>query len=146
MSTLEDVVKANSRSVCATGPEATVLSAVQQMCRFHVRALLVGDLADPIGIISERDILERVVLANLDPKATCVGTVMTTPLVLLPASSSPSEALEFMRHHRLHQIPILSEEAVTGVVSSTDLLRWAEGSLKYEVRRLTEYCSGKYPG
>jgi CBS domain-containing protein len=146
MATLKDILCINGRPVCATDPQATVSQAIEHMCKNHVRALLVGELDDPIGILSERDVLERVLRTHLNPDDTPVESVMTTPLVSLPEDSAPAEALAFMCEHRLHQVPIVSEEAVIGVISSTDLLRWATHAQESEIRALQDYCSGKYPG
>ena len=125
MNTLREIVETTGRGVFATSPLAMIVDAVEVMCREHVRALLVGDVGNPLGIVSERDILERVILPNRDPA---------------------SEALAFMRTHRLHQVPIVTDEAVVGVVSSTDLMRWATREQEYEILALKEYCCGKYPG
>lgn len=146
MTTLKEIVETTGRGVFATGPWTTVIDAIELMCRVHVHVLLVGDVANPQGIISKRDILERVVLRNRDPQTTFVEFAMTAPLVSLPADATSSEALSFMRTHRLHQVPIVSDEAVVGVVSSTDLMRWATREQESEIRALTEYCAGKYPG
>lgn len=146
MTTLREIVETNGRGVCATEPHAMVSEAVELLCQKHIRALLVGDSADPVGIICERDVMERVIRMNRNPRTTPVEAAMTTPLVSLPEDSTPSEALAFMREHKLHQVPIMSEEAVIGVVSSTDLMRWATRAQEDEIRALTDYCSGKYPG
>lgn len=146
MSTLRDIVEATGRGVFATIPSATVIDAVDIMCKEHVRAVLVGDVANPLGILSERDVLERVVLERRDPETTRVEFAMTAPLISLPADATASEALAFMHTHKLHQVPIVSEEAIVGVVSSTDLMRWATREQEYEIRTLTEYCCGRYPG
>lgn len=146
METLKEIVEITGRGVFTTTARATVMEAVELMCRQHVRALLVGDVGNPEGIISERDVLERIVLQNRDPYATRVELVMTAPLVSLPADSTASEALAFMRTHKVHQVPVVAEEAIVGVVSSTDLMRWATRAQEREIVALTEYCSGKYPG
>jgi len=146
MCTVQEIVDATGRGVFTTPRWAMVIEAVELMCTAHVRILLVGDVANPQGLISERDILERVILQNLDPQTTCVERAMSAPLVSLPADSTASEALAFMCTHKLHQVPIVSDEAVVGVVSSTDLMRWATREQESEIRALTDYCGGRYPG
>lgn len=146
MRTVQEIVDTTGRGVFATTRWAMVIEAVELMCTAHVRILLVGDVANPHGLISERDILERVILRRLNPQTTCVDAVMSTPLVSLPADATASEALMFMSSHRLHQVPIVSDEAIVGVVSSTDLMRWATREQEDEIRALTDYCAGKYPG
>jgi CBS domain-containing protein len=146
MHTLQQIVDSKSHQVHATLPTAMVIDAVGRMCLLHVRALLVGELTRPLGIVAERDVLERIVLRNLDATTTPVEAVMTTPLISLPAESTASMALEFLREHRLHQVPIVSGDTVVGVVSSTELMRWAAHAHEYEIRSLTDYFSGRYPG
>ena len=123
-----------------------VSDAVERMCREHVRTLLVVDGADPVGIISERDVLERVIRADIDPRTTAVEAAMTAPLVFLLEDCTPPDALAFMRQHRLHQVPIFANDTVVGIVSSTDLMRWATSSQETEIRELMDYCCGRYPG
>src|ERR1035437_8892795 len=100
MSTLKEVIETTGRGVFATSPLAMVVDAAKVMWRQHLRPLLVGSVANPVGIVSERDILERVILTNRDPQTTPVELAMTAPLVSLPADSTASEALAFMRFHR----------------------------------------------
>ena len=146
MATLKDLVRGNRRGVHSTTPSAMVSDAVERMCQEHVRALLVVDGAEPVGIICERDVLERVIRADIDPRTTAVEAAMTSPLVFLLEECTPSDALAFMRQHRLHQVPIFANDIVVGVVSSTDLMRWATSSQESEIRELMDYCSGRYPG
>ncbi len=146
MSTLADIVETTGNGVHATRADAMLIDAVAEMCRWHVRALLVGDLVDPIGILSERDVLERAILGGRNPSTTPVDAVMTTPLISLPVDWSLGEALDFMRAHHVHQVPIVSEEAVVGIVSATDLMRWATRDQEFQIRALTDYCGGGYVG
>jgi CBS domain-containing protein len=137
MGTLEDVVSCDG--VRTTKAGATVLEAVKVMCDWHVRAVVVGEPADPVGILCERDILERVVLRHLDPATTPVEAVMTRPLFQLPIDCSPSDALQYLREHRVHQVPVAGDEGLVGVVSSSDLRQWALRNLESEVDALTSY-------
>lgn len=146
MRTVQEIAETTGRGVVATTRWAMVIEAVELMCAAHVRILLVGDVANPHGLISERDILERVILRKLDPQTTCVELAMSAPLVSLPASATASDALTFMRTHKLHQVAVASDEAIVGVVSSTDLMRWATREQADKIRTLTDYCAGKYPG
>ena len=146
MSTVREIVETTGRGVFATTPWAMVIEAVELMCREHVSVLVVGDVANPRGLVSERDILERIILQNRDPQTTCVELAMSAPLVSLRDDATGSEALAFLRTHHVHQVPITSDEAIVGVVSSSDLMRWATREQESEIRALTEYCAGKYPG
>jgi CBS domain-containing protein len=138
MGILEDVME-TGQPLRIVAPEATVLAAVNEMCRWHVRAVIVGSAADPVGILCESDVLQRVVRPGLDPATTPVASVMTAPVVCLPARATPEEALTYMRERRLHQAPVTSDEALIGVVSASDLRRWTLARREIEVAALTCY-------
>lgn len=152
MGTLEDVIASpdygyqrgqGAPRVClpvrTTAPNATVLDAVEVMCRYHVRAVIVGEPSDPLGIVCERDILERVVLPQRDPATTLVVEIMTTPIFQLPLGCTPQDALDYLQLHHVHQVPVAGEEGLVGVVSSSDLRAWALRNLESEVDALISY-------
>ncbi len=138
---IEDLIE-SGQFVRTVSKRATVKHAAAEMCRWHVRALIVGDATDPIGILCERDVLERVVAEGLDPEETRVEEVMTAPIACLPASSTVDEALEYLHTHQLHQVPIVGDEAIIGMVSATDLRRRALESRESEIRALCHYVTG----
>jgi len=141
MTVLEDLLELG-QPMRTIPPEASVQEAVEELCRWHVRALVVGSATDPMGILCERDVIERVVRPGLVAGETTVASVMTAPLVCLPASASPEDALAYMRARRVHQVPIAGEEALLGVVSATDLRRWALAQRELEVMALESYVMG----
>jgi len=138
MSTLEDVIE-TGQPIRTVSPDDAVLEAVNEMCRWHVRAVIVGSAADPLGILCEHDVLDRVVRAGLDPATTKVASVMSTPLVCLPGSASSDEALTYMSEHRVHQVPVAGDEALIGIVSATDLRRWTLARRETDLSALTSY-------
>ncbi len=142
MGILKDVIEMG-QTMRLISPDATVLDAVNEMCRWHVRATIVGSVSDPVGILCERDVLQRVVCPKLDPAKTKVADVMTTPLVCLPASASPEEALAYMHEHGMHQVPVAGDEALLGVVSATYLRRWALVSRELELNAFASYVMGR---
>lgn len=142
MGTLADILDVG-QAIRMVSPADSVLRAVDEMCRWHVRAVVVGSVADPVGILCERDVLERVVRQGIDPAIANVARVMTSPLVTLPASATPDEALAYMREHRLHQVPILGDEALIGVISATDLRHWAIMARERERDAFESYVMGR---
>jgi CBS domain-containing protein len=138
MSMLEDVIE-TGQPLRTVSPADSVLDAVNEMCRWHVRAVIVGSAVDPVGILCEHDVLERVVRPQRDAATTPVASVMSQPLVCLPASASPEDALGYMREHHLHQVPVAGEEALLGVVSATDLRRWAIERQRFDLDALMSY-------
>lgn len=108
--------------------ETTITAASRLMREHHTGDLIVlDDLVDerrPAGMITDRDIVTKVIAAGLDPARTSVGAVMTSPLVIASAREDTSSALERMRSHGVRRLPITDDHGrVIGIVTLDDLLR-----------------------
>jgi CBS domain-containing protein len=146
MTTLADIFETKGRTVHATRGEATVFHAVEEMCRHRIGALLVGEIGRPIGILSERDIMTRVILKGRDPKTTLVEAIMTRELVCADLADSPEEAMRVMTEQRCRHLPVVTDGRVVGVVSIGDLVRWMTQHQAFEIQWLSDYLVGRYPG
>jgi len=145
MTTIEDVLVDKGRAVYAIDRAASVLDAVEEMCRLQIGALLaVDDDGMMAGIISERDVMARVVLTQLDPASTRVADVMTREFVSVEPDTPVPTAMGLMTEHRCRHLPVLDGRAILGVVSIGDLLRWAHQERREEVRLLHEYVTSAY--
>lgn len=146
MPTLQAVLETKSKAIHATTPSATVMEAVDEMCRARVGALLVRAGEKPVGMLSERDLLTRVVLARRDPATTRVADVMTNDVVCIDCDVSPEHAMAVMTERRCRHLPVVLDGRVIGIVSIGDLVRWMSRNQEYEIKMLDEYLAGKYPG
>jgi signal-transduction protein with cAMP-binding, CBS, and nucleotidyltransferase domain len=148
MGTVREVIesKANGNELRSTPPGATVLDAVEQMCRAHVGALLVMDRTIPVGIVSERDVMTRGLLKHRSPEATSVAGVMTREVVCIEAEAEVEEAMAVMTHRRCRHLPVVEDGKVVGMISIGDLVRWMSHQQEYELKLLHDYVEGRYPG
>ena len=146
MSTIRDLLETKGRDVYITSADASIEDAVAEMCSVKVGALLIVDESSkPVGILSERDLLIRVLLAHRDPATTAVGDVMTRHLVCIDEDDTLSHAIALMTHKRCRHLPVV-REGVVGMVSIGDLVRATNGDYEHEVRVLHDYVEGRYPG
>lgn len=121
---------------------ASALDAVDSMCRHHVGALIVTDGTSPVGIVSERDILTRVVLARRDPAATSIAMVMTPELLCVGPDTEPHDAMSVMTRRRVRHLPVVQDGHVMGIISIGDLIHWATAQRERELRMLRAYVTG----
>jgi CBS domain-containing protein len=145
MYTLEFILANKDHSLQVTTPEATVLDAVDEMCRARVGALLVVKRGAPVGMLSERDLLTRVLMHRLDPATTRVADIMTRDVVCVGLHVEPEEAMAVMTSRRCRHLPVVVDGRVVGIVSIGDLVRWASENRDHEIRMLTDLVSGRYP-
>jgi CBS domain-containing protein len=113
--------------VCCT-PRTTVLEAAHLMRHKHVGDLVVVEddevQKEPLGIITDRDIVVEVLAKGLAPATTLVGTVMRTPVVIAHEDEDSSLTLERMRTHGVRRIPVVGRQgSLVGVVTADDMLK-----------------------
>jgi len=146
MDTIGHILKEKGHSVHTAAPHDSVLQAVEKMCGKKVGSLIVCDQGSPVGIITERDLMTDVVLARKDPSATRVSEVMATDVVCVDPATPAGEAMAIMTERRCRHLPVVEDARIVGVISIGDLVRWASRNHEFEVRMLTDYIHGKYPG
>lgn len=100
----------------------TVLEAAQLMSQKGVGDLIVVDNEMPIGIVTERDFVRRVVAKErtLDTK---VSNVMSTPLLTISPEASLKEAARKMIKNRIRRLPVLKEHKLVGIIVVSDFAR-----------------------
>ncbi len=112
-----------SREPVTSAPDATVAEAAATMSRAGVSCVLVVDGAAVRGIVTDRDLRNRVLAAGLDPRRP-VSEVMTAPAVTVRADASALEAMLEMVSRGIHHLPVVDGHGgAAGVVTTTDLLR-----------------------
>ncbi len=146
MSALRTILEGKEPTVHYVTPEAMVLAAVEKMCRAHVGALLVEVNDEPIGIVTERDIMNRLVLQQRDAASTHVAEIMSRDVLCIDPDREPEEAMALMTERRVRHLPVVVENVVVGIISMGDLVRWASRNSEFEVRILRDYVIGVYPG
>jgi CBS domain-containing protein len=104
--------------------QATVEQAIRTMLERHVGAVAIIDENQRIaGIFTERDVLRRLSLAESDARKLPVRDVMTTPVEMATAATTPSEALATMVERHYRHLPIVDEDGrLLGMLSIRNVL------------------------
>ncbi len=112
-----------TRHVEFIGPEATAQDAAALMGELDVSALPVGSAADLKGVITDRDLLYRVVAEGRDPKRTQVGDVATKLVFTCRVDDPLTTAMDLMASHNIRRLPVIEGEEVVGWLTLSDLSR-----------------------
>jgi CBS domain-containing protein len=145
---LSDILAVKGAEVRGVTSEATVLDAVHVMNEHRIGAVLVladGDSRTPVGIFSERDVLQRVIQKGLDPADTPVSRVMTEDVLTVPPTVTVDQAMAVVTETRCRHLPVMDGDRLLGLVSSGDLTREVTRGQKFEIRQLINYITSKYP-
>lgn len=110
------------RPIEKLSPSATCAAAAALMRDQRVGAVVVADGEALLGIVTDRDLVLRVVAEGLDPKSVTLHEVMTRNPVYLPSSCSVEAALRTMRELGVRRIPVTHGTKIEGMLSLDDVL------------------------
>jgi CBS domain-containing protein len=109
-----------------------------------VGSLLVMEGQSVLGIVTERDLLERVLAARRDPAHTTVEQVMTAEVLCCRPETSIEDARTVMKERRLRHLPVVDENGeLHGLISIGDLNAFEAHGKEATIHVLTEYIHGR---
>ena len=130
------------KTVHSVGPNTLVTECVRTMTAKQIGALIVMDGERLVGIFTERDALNKVLAAGLEPGRTKVSDVMTRDPYSVPPTTTVGEAMELVTKRRFRHLPIVKNGKVLAVISSGDLTHWLVNEQVGEVQELDDLAVG----
>jgi len=135
---IKDVIR--DREPYSLRASASVLEAAEFMAQRRIGAVCVLDEEGKlIGVFSERDLLNRVVVHKRDPEAMQLGEVTSPLRAVIRCDETPHQALERMEQIGSRHLPVLDGEKWVGMLSMRDLLRVELSEQGDELKLLHEY-------
>jgi signal-transduction protein with cAMP-binding, CBS, and nucleotidyltransferase domain len=111
--------------VVTASPDAKVTEVAELMNDTNVGCVVItSDDECPIGIVTDRDIVVRVVAEGRDPKKTAIEEVMTRDPAVVEDGTGLFESMQFMRDEGVRRLPIIdSEGKLAGIITMDDIIR-----------------------
>jgi CBS domain-containing protein len=119
------IEQAMTKSVVTLQEDVSAYEAVKLMNENRIGCLVVLQYGQVVGIVTERDMLERVLEKCKNPKETKVTEIMTKRVIVGKPSMQLDEAAKLMFENRVKKLPIVDGNHLVGLVTLTDLARIA---------------------
>jgi len=103
--------------------ERTVLEAAQTMAEKRIGSLLVIEAGEMVGIVTETDVVRKVIGVCLPASSTSVGAVMNYPLIQIDINRTVRDASRLMAEQRIRHLAVTEENKVVGLLSVRDLVK-----------------------
>ena len=143
---LSFILNEKSSSVYCVDVAETVAEAVGLMNRERIGSVMVIKNGQYVGIFTERDVLNRVISAKLNPEKTRVEKVMTSDFVSVQENSTLRETMHIMTNKRVRHLPVFEEEKLVGMISIGDVTRKLLEINQNEAASLRQYLFTEYSG
>jgi CBS domain-containing protein len=140
--TISTLLEHKGGSIFTIPSTVTVSEAVQEMNAHKVGSVLVMSGMRLAGIFTERDVLRRVVGANIDPNLTPITKVMTSDVLTVPPSFTVQQVMDLFTEKRCRHLPVMEGGRLMGVISIGDVSRWVANIHRAEAESLRQYIAG----
>jgi CBS domain-containing protein len=118
------------KEVITIDENSTVKEAAEIMNKFEIGCLITIKQGKAMGIITERDLLKRVVAESRDANKSTVKDIMTSPLVVVEPDMDLEEAVKLMFQMKIKKLPVVDGKKLVGLVSLTDIARFQPQMIK----------------
>lgn len=140
--TIATLLEQKDGAVFTIPSTVTVAEAVHEMNAHKVGSVLIMNGLRLAGIFTERDVLRRVVGADLDPKFTPVTKVMTSEVLTIEPTATVQQVMDIFTERRCRHLPVMSGGKLLGLISIGDVSRWVANSHRVEAESLRQYIAG----
>ena len=119
---VKDIMAVN---VVTMPPDASIFQVSKSMAEMDIGSVIITDKERPVGIITESDIVRRVIAKEKDTKVTTASEIMSSPIIHVVPGTGLTEAMRVMAKSNIRRIAVLKNNSLAGIITSRDILRWS---------------------
>ncbi|WP_072391979.1 CBS domain-containing protein [Hyphomicrobium sp. CS1GBMeth3] len=136
------ILKSKGRAVSTVRPNATLLDVVKKLAPKKIGAVVVvGENGHVAGIISERDIIRATSEHGAQALSMMVSEVMTRGVISCQETSELDELMETMTKGRFRHLPVIEDDALVGIISIGDVVKYHLAEVQMEVSAMRNYLA-----
>jgi CBS domain-containing protein len=116
------VISGTNLDTPTINPNDSIKKIIDQFIDHNIGAVVAVQNNKPVGIVTEKDVLEKVLNEERDPAITFVRNIMSSPVITIEASDSFKNAIELMRKHNIRRLAVTQDGVLIGITTERRLL------------------------
>ncbi len=112
-----------TRTVVTATPDMTAAQAGKRMVKHKVGSIIIVKDGDPLGIVTESDMVAKVIFKNIKPSAIKLEQLMSRPLVTIKSSDDVNDAVLKMAQKKIRRLPVTDGEKLVGIITDADIIQ-----------------------
>ena len=142
MGAVSNLLDSKGRNVLTVDPESSVHDAIKKMAEISAGTALVMEGGAVVGILSERDVIRKMLLEAKCMHSNKVRDIMTRDLITISPNTSLDECMKIMTEKRVRHLPVLEDGHLCGIISIGDVVKYLMVEKDFKIKNLETYING----
>jgi len=143
MELVKDVM---TKKVITSSEDEALINIGKKMAKHGISCIVVVKNKKPVGIITERDLSQKVVARNLDCKKTKAKQIMSKPVHTIKPETNIYFTNQLMKKKKFRRFPVAKDGNLVGIITQSDLIRYfTEQRKRFVIESLKRNIKGSYP-
>ena len=142
MGAVLNLLDSKGRDVLTVDPDTSVREAIEKMEDISAGTAVVMEGGAVVGMVSERDVIRKVVLQGHKIDKVKVRELMSTDLTTITPETSLDDCMQLITEKRIRHLPVLCNGSLCGIVSIGDVVKYLIVEKDFKIKNLETYISG----
>ena len=142
MGAVLNLLDSKGRDVLTVDPDTSVREAIEKMEDISAGTVVVMEGGAVVGMVSERDVIRKVVLQGQKIDKVKVRELMSTDLTTITPETSLDDCMQLITEKRIRHLPVLCNGSLCGIVSIGDVVKYLIVEKDFKIKNLETYISG----
>jgi len=142
LTTVRDILRSKGTDLWFVSPEAKLIDALKLMAEKNIGDLLILEGGAIAGIISERDLVQKIAQSEQCPLDSPVSEMMTPEVITVTPSHDIDICMALMTEYRIRHLPVVENGVPIGMVSIGDVVKTIIESHEFTIDQMEKYISG----
>lgn len=142
MGAVLNLLDSKGRDVLTVDPDTSVREALEKMEDISAGTVVVMEGGAVVGMVSERDVIRKVVLQGQKIDKVKVRELMSTDLTTIKPETSLDDCMQLITEKRIRHLPVLCNGSLCGIVSIGDVVKYLIVERDFKIKNLETYISG----